>query len=133
MNREIKFRAWVIKDKEMYSVEEISWDNEGNLHGLLNDNNKNGRVWFENNECILMQSTGLTDKNGKEIYEGDILSWISSNPFSLGETKKVKVYYIEAHFWCNSNKFGVYLGQLLSEEKCKIIGSIYENPELINS
>ncbi len=72
MNREIKFRVWDIENKEMLKVQEL--DFEPTFYG--------GRIairpdqyndYFDTEDMILMQYTGLHDKNGKEIYEGDIL------------------------------------------------------------
>ena len=72
MNREIKFRIWDIENKEMLEVQEL--DFEPTFYG--------GRIairpdqyndYFDTEDMILMQYTGLHDKNGKEIYEGDII------------------------------------------------------------
>ena len=72
MNREIKFRIWDVENKEMLKVQEL--DFEPTFYG--------GRIairpdqyndYFDTEDMILMQYTGLHDKNGKEIYEGDIL------------------------------------------------------------
>lgn len=72
MNREIKFRIWDVGNKEMLEVQEL--DFEPTFYG--------GRIairpdqysdYFDPEEMILMQYTGLHDKNGKEIYEGDII------------------------------------------------------------
>ena len=123
--REIKFRAWIEDYKEMTYSRHYNY--LSHFFSYLED-------CYLEEQYVIQQFTGLYDKNGKEIYEGDILQWTSSNPFSLGEIRKVKVYYVEARFWCNTwnNKLGIYLGELLSEEKCEVIGNIYENPDLIN-
>ena len=72
MNREIKFRIWDVENKEMLKVQEL--DFEPTFYG--------GRIairpdqyndYFDTEDMILMQYTGLKDKNGKEIYEGDII------------------------------------------------------------
>jgi len=58
--REIKFRAWDDNEKQM-----VFWDDLRDTK-LFDDG-------FDNNQCTLMQYTGLKDKNGKEIYEGDVV------------------------------------------------------------
>lgn len=72
MNREIKFRMWDIENKEMLKVQEL--DFEPTFYG--------GRIairpdqyndYFDTEDMILMQYTGLDDKNEKEIYKGDIV------------------------------------------------------------
>ena len=133
MNREIKFRAWDKHINKMYPVNVLGiYDNCSWQHGFGYFHNT--QDWYGEEgfviDPILMQFTGLTDKNGEEIYEGDILQWVSSNPFSKGEVRNVQVNYVQAQFWCQGT-IGVYLAELLSNEKCKIIGNIYENPELI--
>ncbi len=131
--RTIKFRAYHKARKEMYPVWSYATDFtfKNTMDGVGCDG-----VPDRTEELELMQFTGLTDKNGKEIYEGDVLKWKSSNPFSLDEIRMVSVSYTQAQFWCNGTggkfgKFGVYLAELLANERCEVIGNIHENPNLL--
>ena len=115
--REIKFRAWDTnplegKSKMIYGIDEIKEFYEGIelIDELLNNIAP---------EIKIMQFTGLKDKNGKEIFEGDILS--------NGKLQSVVLWKNDG--WGINNgkhKLSRYLGG--NEE---IIGNIYENPELL--
>lgn len=148
MNREIEFRAWILAENKMlnngdwfmldltypcYAIqyaEQGFYVNNANAQGEHLEHLKKHNI-EPIDEFVLMQYTGLKDKNGVKIFEGDVLKWVSSNPFSKGEIRKVRVYYIQAQFWCKGT-IGVYLAELLSAEKCEVIGNIHSNPELIN-
>lgn len=73
-----------------------------------------------------MDGTGLTDKNGKEIYELDILQGKEHEP--------AKVYWVESRgqWWVERESGGIPLADYLMSYKREVIGNIYENPELLN-
>ena len=121
MTREIKFRAWDKDKKRMREVTEINWYDE---YMLVDETPMSGdRLPIEG--IPLMQYTGLKDKNGKEIYEGDIvqLSINEKKPHHLG-----KVEYLPPKFFViDGEKSGLIL-----TDRYEVIGNIYENPELLN-
>ena len=71
MKREIKFRVYSSHNHKMYPVSNIEWDTDGRIW-VTADDGKNG-IELIDEEAHLMQYTGLRDKNGREIYEGDVL------------------------------------------------------------
>ncbi len=120
--REIKFRAWVKNNKvghELFTVVMISWiGKEVILSG------KGGSIGLD--DCVLTQYTGLKDKNGKEIYEGDI---IKRTDDSLRLVKWAKFgFQLYGTIFPDSYWDSDYLDWQQSE----VIGNIYENKELLN-
>lgn len=80
-------------------------------------------------DLVVMQYTGLKDKNGKEIYEGDIISYKYYRGFSGGEKEIIaKVEFIDGCF--GFYEFVGYFNRYDLNES-KVIGNIYENPELL--
>ncbi len=127
MNRIIKFRAWNKITERIYQWQEIENSSDNYLF-----ENFDG---LENSGYILMQFTGLTDKNGKEIYEGDILqklfyeqpdNTIGSRPYG----KSFEVVWTERKTACpDCMSEGVGFEDVVSNSI--VIGNIYENPELL--
>lgn len=144
-----RFRAWLKKDKEMIEVDEIHFYN--GEFDFIGD----AITWMcKSNDCVLMQSTGLTDKNGKEIFEGDILKFNDTwsdycyEGYVDGEITGVNYVEIEKETTCfgfgktripESSLFDLMNNEHLAFKELitdtsfefEIIGNIYENPELL--
>jgi uncharacterized phage protein (TIGR01671 family) len=71
--------------------------------------------------------TGLKDKNGKEIYEGDIVKTPTDKPMVISWSKKFASFVIDRDGWMFSHWFG----EGYNGEDVEVIGNIYDNPELI--
>ena len=123
--REIKFRAWDKKQNKMKQLESMNCDVWFNRGGLNVGENIEYGTHDEFNFFELMQFTGLKDKNGKGIYEGDILN----DPFT---DIKATVKFLDGAFCViGYEKFAVDLLEYLegtSSGTC-IIGNIYELKE----
>ena len=122
-----KFRAWHKTWEEMGKVKRIRFDDEGNITTIFVRGKTSGsNAYFKDVE--LMQSTGLKDKNGKEVFVGDIIKCTRGCPHEVYLEKEYGGTYI-------GGMPAIYLKGLLSgyvwTEDEEIIGNIYENPELL--
>lgn len=129
--REIKFRIWGIQEKKYFQWDEVKlWQGLGFV------------LSGENNNYIHEQYTGLKDKEGKEIYEGDIVVIPDEYPY-YDDCKLNYTGIVEWVFsgWqivfklVNKNKAGisdgVNQGYFEESSEHEVIGNIYENPELL--
>lgn len=134
--REIKFRAYDNEINKMFYVdiyEYMSW----------NEMAQDEAITYEARENGLMQYTGLKDKNGKEIYEGDVLKSIENEeawrvdeivPLHRHDHVTNIGYFSGKKYHLRENPAGQYnnLDDWMSlPEMYEIVGNIYQNPELL--
>ena len=124
-----KFRAYDGGSlNRMYQPDEVMVGS-GNI--WIIDEDSVAGDWIVNNDLHLMQSTGLKDKNGKEIFEGDVVRQVRTQPTTENETITGVVTMIEGT-WLIMNDCEQLASKLWSEtDENEIIGNIYENPELL--
>lgn len=136
--REIKFRAWI--ESQNYMA----------IQGTPDLETLKSFMFHYGDEKNLMQFTGLIDKNGKEVYEGDIIKWKETRFWNKEQEEKgvamprffkSAVVYDDAEFLVSSTQeFDTPLCCFFIKEdvhnqfdyKAEVIGNIYENPELLN-
>ena len=139
-----KFRAWCVNTKEMKKVVIIDMTSDVITCEIeVNSECTYGPLFItgEDPDVVLMQSTGLKDKNGAEIYEGDIL--LSTASENQEDWKKWQVHYEDGRFLIDYKQIPKdkrKRKKLELEDLCednvwlyglKVIGNIYENPELM--
>ncbi|EAF3285747.1 hypothetical protein CS988_15110 [Listeria monocytogenes] len=124
--RDIEYRAFVKKDKKVLPVTDLCFNRyEKDAVGVSGCGDANCTLcadWYNFDDVVLMQYTGLKDKNGKKIFEGDI-GWDEHNEcYGVVKFEEGKVLYV----WEN-------IAEDLQEvaDGIEICGNIHENPELM--
>ena len=136
--KEIKFRAWHRKRRVIYH--NVCFDSYG-YPMQLKGPGIDVLDFVRRDDCELMQFIGLRDKNGEEIYEGDIIKWISGNKGYYFEGTVIKHNKYDRSGWGmllnNQKRYNVFQSWFIDDEiiivfplNCEIIGNIYENPKL---
>lgn len=119
-----KFRAWLKEEKRMTDVNEMTFiDGEVYLISDVTD-------FYAYEEFKLMQSTGLKDKNGKEIFESDIVKFTITNGFDYVVDEYGVVTYKQGAFFIVKD-FAEYLISYVYTKEVEVIGNVYENQELL--
>ena len=131
MNRQLKFRAWHKTRHKLLPVVKINWFRVGDDRfevTVKDESDFGGEYLWLYHEIELMQSTGLTDKNGKEIHESDIIY----------DEDREHLYIIEQRDWgwgCKPINYDDSYPALTSGtmDSYVVIGNIHQNPELLSS
>ena len=141
--REIEFRVWDNQEKVYLNKKDIAIDNLGNVFVFEGCNDNDSELWYarilvdpDNERYIIEQLTGLTDKNGKDIYAEDIVE-VKHSDWTEPTIHVVK--------WCGDEKYPAFnLKPELDEAvnsialvaqsdffSVKVVGNVHENPELM--
>ena len=127
-----KYRAYHKASKQMYQVTDVTFGHNAQTLQMKIDS-KEYTDWFtvdgeEYDDIVIMQSTGLHDKNGVEIFQGDVVEF-------FGQVSHI--VFQDGAFWVDQIKISSgneHGGELLRDvnKQLKIIGNIHTTPELVN-
>ena len=131
---EIKVRAWYKPYKQMCQVESLRFDGNGVYTAVLIEESFYDRRLVEADEIVIEQFTGLKDKNGTEIYQGDICSFTSKTGKHTGVVERLDnlagfgLRMVKNNFrytFSELDAMGVNLDTL------EVVGNIHKDPELV--
>lgn len=154
MNRPIKFRAWDIQGKKFIKSDYFAIGLDGTLiqHNICYNDDPDD-TWddswneeLDDEKYIIQQFTGLLDKNGREIYEGDIVKYKRCHSISIEERKNVftskliedgeevgEIIFLLPGFSLSFDhkRYDDIECMPLATHRYEVIGNIFENPDLL--
>lgn len=139
--RETEFRVWDSRKKSYFNKKDIAIDNLGNIFAFEVCDDNDADLWHvrilsdpDNERYIIEDNTGLTDKNGTEIYHGDICSFTSKTGKHIGVVEWLDnlagfgLRMVKNNFrytFSGLDTMGVNLDTL------EVIGNVHKNPEFL--
>ena len=121
--RKIKLRVWDKENKKWLSQEEIK--------GLWHIDDLYNQLGFTDSYYPVSEFTGLFDKNGKEIFEGDVLNWDNECTILIKWSDGLAGFYYDMLTQKNENIVCFDIRFYRSDESAEVIGNVFENPELL--
>lgn len=122
-----KLRVWDTVKKAMHDVQAIVYTEE-RVYPIYS---KLIRKYIPFGEAILMQYTGLKDKNGVEIFEGDVVEYIDGEFSFIGKVIKSQLgTYVTGS---DNHSFEDFTDETTMVSDISVLGNIYENPNLLES
>lgn len=129
--KNLKFRAWDKRREDFRN--DIFVDTNGNLYQFSKITGYGQAITYLDNEhIVLMQSTGFKDKNGKEIFEGDIVQYLDGE-YSFTGVVENSVFGIYAKNKYDNYRFEDFADENTKEADVVVIGNIYEDKGLLEN
>jgi uncharacterized phage protein (TIGR01671 family) len=115
MDKRFQFRAWDKVDSVMWPYADVRI---GGYTFVSPDTSHDNTMFLRESEAIIMQCTGLTDKDGRDIYEGDIVEFGGDY---------YKIVFEDACFWITQENYAMELHTTIGMADIIVIGNCYEN------
>ena len=130
----------------MKTIKFRAWETRGRENGFMNYDpfltNSFGKLSGSDSSTILMQFTGLLDKTGKMIFEGDVVKYGKTHNYEIGYFTEYGLFgmmdeengkIIPLGHWGSSTRYSPYILSSYHTRRMEVVGNVHANPELLTS